>query len=53
VLDVQPERIHERIGFVFGSAEEVDRIERYHRQQPHDDYNSPLFGKRGLFAHAD
>jgi len=53
VLDVQPERIHERIGFVFGSAEEVDRIERYHRQVPHDDYNSPLFGKRGLFAHAD
>jgi fructose-1,6-bisphosphatase I/sedoheptulose-1,7-bisphosphatase len=38
---------------VFGSAEEVARIEAYHAEEPADTYSSPLFGKRGLFALAD
>ena len=50
ILDVQPEAIHQRIGFIFGSAEEVARIESYHAEEPLDTYKSPLFGKRGLFA---
>ncbi|MFO1306238.1 MAG: class 1 fructose-bisphosphatase [Burkholderiales bacterium] len=50
ILDVQPESLHQRIGFVFGSSEEVKRIEAYHRDEPQDTYKSPLFGKRGLFA---
>ncbi len=50
ILDVQPESIHQRIGFIFGSAEEVARIEAYHAEEPLDSYKSPLFGKRGLFA---
>jgi fructose-1,6-bisphosphatase I/sedoheptulose-1,7-bisphosphatase len=50
MLEVQPEALHQRIGFVFGSAEEVARIETYHREEPLDTYQSPLFGKRGLFA---
>jgi fructose-1,6-bisphosphatase I/sedoheptulose-1,7-bisphosphatase len=50
ILDVQPESIHQRIGFIFGSAEEVARIESYHADEPLDSYKSPLFGKRGLFA---
>ena len=49
---VQPEAIHQRIGFVFGSSEEVARIEGYHRDEPPATYSSPLFGKRGLFAEA-
>jgi fructose-1,6-bisphosphatase I/sedoheptulose-1,7-bisphosphatase len=49
VMEVQPESLHQRIGFVFGSAEEVARIESYHHE-PLDAYPSPLFGKRGLFA---
>jgi len=49
LMDVQPEALHQRIGFVFGSADEVERIEAYHRE-PADDFRSPLFGKRGLFA---
>ncbi|MEO7337155.1 MAG: class 1 fructose-bisphosphatase [Caldimonas sp.] len=53
LMDVQPEELHQRIGFVFGSAEEVDRIEGYHRDEPLDSYHSPLFGKRGLFAQVD
>jgi len=53
---VQPEALHQRIGFVFGSSQEVERIEAYHdeqaREEPRDTYSSPLFGKRGLFAQA-
>ncbi|MBX3623092.1 MAG: class 1 fructose-bisphosphatase [Rhizobacter sp.] len=50
LLDVQPDALHQRIGFVFGSAQEVARIEKYHRDEPGNSYDSPLFGKRGLFA---
>jgi fructose-1,6-bisphosphatase I / sedoheptulose-1,7-bisphosphatase len=50
VLEVQPDALHQRIGFIFGSAEEVRRIEAYHLEEPQDTYKSPLFGKRGLFA---
>ena len=53
LLQVQPESLHQRIGLVFGSAQEVERIEAYHREEPLDTYSSPLFGKRGLFAQAD
>lgn len=50
LLELQPEALHQRVGFVFGSAEEVERIEGYHRDEPQDTFQSPLFGKRGLFA---
>lgn len=50
VMEVQPEAIHQRIGFIFGSSEEVARIENYHLEEPLDTYQAPLFGKRGLFA---
>jgi fructose-1,6-bisphosphatase I/sedoheptulose-1,7-bisphosphatase len=50
LLDVQPGSLHERVALVFGSTEEVARIEAYHREAPPDTYRSPLFGQRGLFA---
>jgi fructose-1,6-bisphosphatase I/sedoheptulose-1,7-bisphosphatase len=50
LMEVQPESLHQRIGFVFGSQHEVARIEKYHRDEPAANYDSPLFGKRGLFA---
>jgi fructose-1,6-bisphosphatase I / sedoheptulose-1,7-bisphosphatase len=53
LVDVKPESLHQRIGFVFGSSEEVERIEAYHHEEPRDTYSSPLFGKRGLFAQVD
>ena len=53
LMEVQPDSIHQRIGFVFGSMEEVRRIEGYPAEEPKDTYSSPLFGKRGLFAFAD
>lgn len=50
MLGVQPTGLHQRIGLVFGSKEEVERIERYHTEPAElvDDMN-PLFSKRSLF----
>jgi fructose-1,6-bisphosphatase I/sedoheptulose-1,7-bisphosphatase len=49
LLDVQPSALHQRIGLVFGSKEEVERIERYHSEpNPTEDLN-PLFATRSLF----
>ena len=49
VLAVQPQNLHQRIGFVFGSKDEVERIERYHRDHNEREYDAPLFSSRGLF----
>ncbi|PZN33267.1 MAG: class 1 fructose-bisphosphatase [Proteobacteria bacterium] len=49
VLDIVPESLHQRIGFVFGAREEVERIERYHREHNDFEYDAPLFGSRSLF----
>ena len=49
VLDEAPQALHQRIGFVFGSREEVERIEQYHRDHNLREYDAPLFATRGLF----
>ncbi len=49
VLDVEPTELHQRIGFVFGSKNEVERIERYHREPVDDDMPAQLFAERTLF----
>ncbi len=49
ILDIQPEGIHQRTGFVFGSRAEVERIESYHRDHNERRYDAPLFGSRGLY----
>jgi fructose-1,6-bisphosphatase I/sedoheptulose-1,7-bisphosphatase len=49
ILGVQPSSLHQRIGIVFGSAHEVERIERYHQERQPVDVESPLFAHRGLF----
>jgi fructose-1,6-bisphosphatase I/sedoheptulose-1,7-bisphosphatase len=49
VLEVQPQSLHQRTGFVFGARGEVERIERYHRDHNDRPYDAPLFGSRGLF----
>jgi fructose-1,6-bisphosphatase I/sedoheptulose-1,7-bisphosphatase len=50
MLDVVPNALHQRISFVFGASEEVERIERYHaeRTAPVAE-NFPLYAVRGLF----
>jgi len=50
MLTVKPTGLHQRIGLVFGSKDEVERIERYHAEPVElmDDMN-PLFSNRSLF----
>jgi fructose-1,6-bisphosphatase len=52
LLDVAPAELHQRVPLIFGSHQEVARIERYHHE--HDrgtdkPYVSPLFNERSLF----
>ena len=49
VLGVQPSSLHQRIGLVFGSRHEVDRIERYHNDLQPVEMHNPLFNEHGLF----
>ena len=49
MLDVRPETLHQKIGFVFGSRSEVERIEQYHIEGDMRDSEQPLFAQRGLF----
>jgi fructose-1,6-bisphosphatase I / sedoheptulose-1,7-bisphosphatase len=52
ILAVTPAALHEQTPLIFGSRNEVERIERYHRDfdagtdQP---YDSPLFKERSLY----
>lgn len=54
VLEVTPTDLHQRVGFIFGCREEVERIVRYHTEQteepvvPAERWN-PLYGLRGLY----
>ena len=49
VLDVSPTSLHQRIGLVFGSRNEVERIERYHHEPAQTEEYNPLFAERSLF----
>ncbi len=49
ILEVTPRSLHQRIGFVFGARNEVERIERYHRDHNEFEIEAPLFGERDLF----
>ena len=48
MLKVQPSSLHQRIGLIFGSKNEVERIERYHAEPIKIENDSPLFAERGL-----
>ena len=49
MLSVQPTGLHQRIGLVFGSKHEVERIERYHSEPVEVENENPLFAERCLF----
>jgi fructose-1,6-bisphosphatase I / sedoheptulose-1,7-bisphosphatase len=49
MLGVQPTSLHQRIGLVFGSKNEVERIERYHNDNTNRSTGTPLFAERSLF----
>jgi fructose-1,6-bisphosphatase I/sedoheptulose-1,7-bisphosphatase len=50
MLDIKPSALHQRIGLVFGSSEEVSLIEQYHNEPQVQHGASPLFSERGLFS---
>jgi fructose-1,6-bisphosphatase I len=49
ILDRVPRMLHERVPLIFGSREEVARLERHHTEPYPAGEQSPLFGRRGLF----
>lgn len=49
MLSVKPTGLHQRIGLVFGSKNEVERIERYHSEPATREIDNPLFAERSLF----
>jgi len=49
ILGVMPTSLHQRIGLVFGSKNEVERIERYHAEPAPAVAPAPLFAERSLF----
>jgi fructose-1,6-bisphosphatase I/sedoheptulose-1,7-bisphosphatase len=49
MLGVQPTSLHQRIGLIFGSKNEVERIERYHNEPVRTEWDKPLFAERSLF----
>jgi fructose-1,6-bisphosphatase I/sedoheptulose-1,7-bisphosphatase len=49
MLGVKPTSLHQRIGLVFGSRHEVERIERYHHEPATREAEAPLFAVRSLF----
>ncbi|WP_341318818.1 class 1 fructose-bisphosphatase [Paraburkholderia sp. IMGN_8] len=49
ILSVQPSAVHQRIALIFGSKEEVDRLESYHTGQSPSSLPDPLFRERSLF----
>ncbi len=48
ILDVTPTDLHVRTPLVFGSANPVDLITRYHADPQFSAERAPLFGRRGL-----
>jgi len=53
-LEVAPNDIHQRVPFIFGSKNEVERIIRYHSEyaqgiESEQDFGMPLFNTRSLF----
>lgn len=49
MLDVVPQELHQRVPFVFGASEEVERVEALHADDRSDVDSHALFGARGLF----
>lgn len=49
ILDRAPRMLHERVPLVFGSREEVKRVDRHHIDPHPIGERSPLFGRRGLY----
>jgi fructose-1,6-bisphosphatase I/sedoheptulose-1,7-bisphosphatase len=52
IMEVVPESLHQRVPLIFGSRNEIERIERYHAEHAagiDKPYFSPLFAERSLW----
>lgn len=50
VLKLRPEGLHQRVPLIFGSRNEIERIERYHEEFAHGpEFDASLFATRSLF----
>ena len=49
MLGVKPSALRQRVGFIFGSRDEVELIERYHHEPLARETGTPLFAERSLF----
>jgi fructose-1,6-bisphosphatase I/sedoheptulose-1,7-bisphosphatase len=52
ILDVIPTELHQRLPVILGSRNEIERLERYHREYDSGEdrpYVSPLFNDRSLY----
>ncbi len=52
ILDVPPDALHQRVPVILGSKNEVERVERYHREYADGSdrpFDSPLFSERSLY----
>ena len=49
ILGVKPSALQQRVGFIFGSRDEVELIERYHHEPLAREAGNPLFAERSLF----
>jgi fructose-1,6-bisphosphatase len=52
IMELEPTGLHQRVPLIFGSADEVDLIERYHRRPAVDgaeSFDASLFNARSLF----
>jgi fructose-1,6-bisphosphatase I len=49
ILECVPDSLHARVPLMFGSREEIERLQRYHADPHPLGEQSPLFSRRGLF----
>lgn len=50
ILQIEPTSLHQRIGLIMGSKNEVELIEKYHHEPVSEVFSEkPLFSMRGLF----
>jgi fructose-1,6-bisphosphatase I/sedoheptulose-1,7-bisphosphatase len=52
IMDIKPTKLHQRIALIFGSRDEVERIEAYHRDHSGRKYETPKFKSSEELFHA-
>jgi fructose-1,6-bisphosphatase I len=48
ILDREPTTPHQRVPFIMGAADKVERVRQYYLDLAPPSRDAPLFGRRGL-----